>query len=62
MDTKGEGVGRINQEFGVKIDPLLYTKQITNKDLLYSTGSYTQYLIISYNGREYKKEYIYIFI
>ena len=31
-----------------------YTK---NKDLLYSTGNYIQYLII-YNGKESEKEYI----
>ena len=30
-------------------------KQITNKDLLYSTGNDTQYLIITYNGRKDKK-------
>jgi len=26
-----------------------------NKVLLYSTGNYTQYLMISYNGKEYFK-------
>ena len=31
---------------------------VTNKDLLYGTGKYTQYLIIIYNGKESKKEYI----
>ena len=38
-----------------------YTKQITNKDLLYSTGNYTQYFIIIYKGKESKKEYTYIY-
>ena len=37
---------------------LLYIKQITKKDLLYSTGNYTQYLVITYNGKESEKEYI----
>ena len=32
-------------------------KYIKNKDLLYSTGNYIQYLII-YNGKESEKEYI----
>ena len=32
--------------------------KINNKDLLYSTGNYIQYLVITYNG----KEYIYIHI
>ena len=49
---KGKG-GGINQEFGVKIYTVLYIKQITNKDLLQSTGNYT------YNGREYKNIYIF---
>ena len=44
---------------------LPHTKQTTNKDLLYSTGNSTQYLvlIITYNGRDHKKRiYIYIYI
>ena len=28
-----------------------------NEDLLYNTGNYTQYLIITYNGRRSEKEY-----
>ena len=46
----------------------LFTKHTTiykvvNKDLLYSTGNYTQYLIITYNGGECNKIiYIYIYI
>ena len=34
---------------------LLHIKWITNKDLLYSTGNYTHYLVITYNGKESKK-------
>jgi len=33
-------------------------KQVNKKDLLYSTGKYTQYLVITYNGKEPEKEYI----
>ena len=33
---------------------------INNKVLLYSTGNYIQYPEINHNGKEYKKEYIYI--
>ena len=58
---KGGGAG-INQEFGIKIYILLYRKQITNKDLLYTTENYIQYLIITYNGKESKKEYIYVYM
>ena len=33
-----------------------------NKDLLYSTGNYTQYLVITYKGKESeKKKKIYIY-
>ena len=43
----------INLEIEINIDTLLSVKQINSKDLVYSTGSYTQYLIITYNGRGY---------
>ena len=35
---------------------------MTKKDLLYSRGHYTQYLVITYNEKESKKEYVYSFI
>ena len=38
---------------------LLYIKEI-NKGLLYSTGKYTQYLVISQNGKEYEKKNVYL--
>ena len=59
--AKGKGWGGINQEFGIKIYTLLYIKQTTNEDLLYSTENCTQYLVLTYNGRECRKR-IYIFI
>ena len=59
MVTKGEGGTGINQAFGINIYTLLYIKQMTNKDLLYSTGNHIQYLIIIYNGKEGEKEYTY---
>ena len=34
-------------------------RDINNKDLLYSTGNYIQYLAITYNGKESEKVYIY---
>ena len=33
-----------------------------NKILQYSTGNYIQYPVINHNGKEYEKEYIYIYI
>ena len=29
---------------------------MANKDLLYSTGKYTQYLVVTYKGKESEKE------
>ena len=31
-------------------------------DLLYSTGNYAQYLVITYNGKESEKNFTYIYI
>ena len=43
-------------------DSLLYIKQITNKDLLYSTaGNSTQYSVMTYMGTESKKEWRYMY-
>ena len=51
--------GEISQDLGIDIYILLYIKQV-NKDLLYSTGDYTQYRIIIYNGKISEKVYIYV--
>ena len=46
----------------MNIYTLLYIKYITNKDLLYGTGNYTQYFVITYNGKILKRNiYIYIY-
>ena len=57
MVTKGETCGGgINQDLGINIYTLLYIRQITNKDLLYSTGNSTQYSVITYMRKESEKE------
>ena len=50
----------MNWEIGIDIYTLLCIKYIINENLLYSTGNYIQYLIITYNGKEFEKIYIYI--
>ena len=45
-------IGRL----GIGIYTLLYTKSISNKDLLYSLGKYIQYSVIAYMGKESKKD------
>ena len=49
---------RINEETGIDIYALLHIKQITTKDLLYSTGNSTQYPVTVYLGKESKKEWL----
>ena len=48
---RGQGMGGIKWELGINKHTLVYVKQITNKDLLYSTGKYTQYLMITYTEK-----------
>lgn len=45
----------INKHFGINIYTSLFVKQITNKDLGYSTGKSTQYSVITYMGKESKR-------
>ena len=54
---QGEGWGGgIDWEFGIDMYTLLYLKQITNKDLLYSTGNSAQYSVITQMGKIFEKE------
>ena len=50
--------GGMDWEFGISGCKLLYIEWINNKVLLYSTGNYIQYHVISHNGKEYEKECI----
>ena len=53
---------RINWEFGIDIYTLPYIKQITDKDLLYSTGNFTQYSVMAYMGKQSKKDWINVYV
>ena len=53
--TKEERAVGINEECGINRYTLLY---INNKDLLYSTGNYIQYLLIIYNRKQSEKLHI----
>ena len=61
MVAKERGVGGKDWEFGIGKCKLLYIGWINNKVLLYSIGKYIQYPVINHNGKEYVKEYIYIY-
>ena len=62
MDTKRGRGGGINWEIGIDIYTLLYKKQITNKDQLFSTGNSTQYSAMTYMGKESKQVWIYVYV
>ena len=55
----GEG---LNGEIGIDVHALLYIKQMTNKDLPYSTGNSSQYSVMACMGKESKKEWIYVYV
>ena len=55
-----KGSGGMEWEFGVSRCKLGYIGWINSKVLLYSTGNYIQYPVISHNGKEYlKRMYVY---
>ena len=43
-------------DLGIDMYTLPYLKQITNKDLLYSTGNSAQYSVITYIRKEFEKK------
>ena len=43
--------GEINWELGINIYTLTYINQVTNKDLLYSSGNSTKYCAMAYMGK-----------
>ena len=52
----------INWEIGSDTYIILYIKQRTNKDLPYSTENSTQYSVMTYMGKESKKQWIYVYV
>ena len=51
MVTKGEMGRGINEEFGISKYKWLYIKEKNIRVILYSTGNYIQYLLITYNEK-----------
>ena len=52
----------INWEIEIDIYTLLYIKQIVNKNLVYSIRNSTQYSVMTYVGKESKKEWMYVYV
>ena len=50
------------REFGMDMYTLLYLKQITNKDVLYSTGNSAQCYVAAWMGREFGGEWIHVYV
>ena len=64
-DTQGEsrdgGAGGINEEVEINVYTLQYTEQMIIEVLLYSTGNYIHYLVITcYIKEKTEKEEMYI--
>ena len=57
--TSKTSTGGVNGKFGKKLS---YIECLYHKALLYSTENYFQYPSINHNGREYGKEYRYVYI
>ena len=56
-----EAGGGMDLEFEISRYKLLYTGGINSKVLLYRPGNHIQYPGINHNGKEYKKECIYMY-
>ena len=41
---------------------LPHIEWMSNRDLLYTTGKFTQYYVITYAGKESEKEWIYVYV
>ena len=57
----GEKGGGIYWEIWTGVHPLLHIRQMTNKDLLYSTGSSTQNSDVVYGKNLNKRGYMYMY-
>ena len=55
-------MGRRVREFGMDMYTLLYLKQITNKDLLYSTWNSAQCFVAAWMGGEFEGEWIHVYV
>ena len=58
MDLEDIMLSEVSQTENDTDNTPLFIKYINQKDLLYSTGNYVQYLAITYSGKESEKEYI----
>ena len=63
MVASGEGCGKeIVKEFGIQLYTLLYLKEITNKDLLCSTGNSAQCYLAAWMRGEFGEQWIHVHV
>ena len=62
LQLSEENGEEINWETESDIHTLLYIKQTTRKDVLDNTGNSTQDSVMTYVGKESKKEQIYVYV
>ena len=54
------GRNKLGGWVGINTYMLIYIRHMGNKDLLYSTGTFTQFYAIAYMEKESEKEWIYV--
>ena len=59
---KGEGKEGMVREVLMDMYTLLYLKQVTNKDLLYSTGNSAQCYVAAWMGGEFGRKWIHVHV
>ena len=52
----------IVREFGMDMYTLLYSKWVTNKDLLYSTGKSAQCHVTAWMGGKLRGEWVHMYV
>ena len=63
MVAKEQGSGEgIVREFGMNMSTLLYSKWISNKDLLYCTGNSAQCYVAAWTGGQFGGEWIHLHV
>ena len=53
---------RIVRLFEMDMYTLLYLKWVTNKDLLYGSGKSAQCYVVAWIGREFRGEWIHVYV
>lgn len=54
--------GGVSDRVGTDIFMLLYMEQTSDRDLLYSTWTFTQYCVVASLGKDSEKEWIYVYL